>query len=244
MLKKLFLVGLCCVFILTGCVSAPKPLTSYWRYFNWWHDNSELLMVRVLLTSDLDRDYQALKADISPTKILQGNYSKYLQQLPGDSAISSIARQLRLIAQRKGYSEEKLADLAAGFIQKAIAYDHEEFTKLNQLKNTPIRETIMTYRTPYQVLWFGKAVSIDKSFLGYALMKELGFGTALISLPENHHVAFAIQCSKGLTAHNGCNYAFIESTTQRPIGVQPLIINQRNVSRNSVIIPTIGKKYW
>lgn len=71
-------------------------------------------------------------------------------------------------------------------------------------------------RYPYQVLFDNKGVCGEKSTLLAALLRELGYGSAIFTYVDENHAAVGIKCPNRFS-HNGTGYCFIEST-------QPTII--------------------
>lgn len=67
-------------------------------------------------------------------------------------------------------------------------------------------------RYPYETLYLGRGVCSDKSVLLAALLRELGFGVALIRFDVECHMAVGIRCQDGYD-YLGTGYAFAESTT-------------------------------
>ncbi len=67
-------------------------------------------------------------------------------------------------------------------------------------------------RYPYETLYLGRGVCSDKSVLLAALLRELGFGVALLRFDAECHMAVGIRCPDGYD-YLGTGYAFVESTT-------------------------------
>lgn len=218
--------------------SKKDPISSYYRYFRWQY-NSETFSVRVLLTRALNSQYSQINQK-RPKLTDHEDFLGYLHKLPGDTAIPDIARQLRLIAKDKKFNDKQLAELAVSFVQGSTKYDTEQAEAVEEASEAKQR---LPYKTPYQVLWEGKGICMDKSLLGYDLLKELGFGTALLFMPSNEHVGFGIMCQRQFGLSNN-NYLFIESTNYHKIGSYPTELAGKEVQKISIELPVNGKKYW
>jgi hypothetical protein len=66
-------------------------------------------------------------------------------------------------------------------------------------------------RYPYMVLYDNSGICDEKSLLLASLLKELGYGTALISFPGHEHMVVGIR-SPAAYAYNATGYAFVETT--------------------------------
>jgi len=162
------------------------------------------------------------------TKLRLGkvNFEPYLISLPGDTNIVSLARQLTRLAKDKNYDDDRLIELAASFIQ-AIPYDEAKVKKFEVSKQ-------LSYYTPYQVLYQGAGICLDKALLGIAIYRELGVGAALFLYPRPinwatdkvGHAAIGLQCPAGSGLYVGENYCYLETTSDIPIGIIPEISDQ------------------
>lgn len=67
-------------------------------------------------------------------------------------------------------------------------------------------------RYPYQVLYDGRGVCGEKARLLAFIVRELGYGTALLYFPEEQHAVFGVMCPADY-AYRGTGYCFVETTT-------------------------------
>jgi len=67
-------------------------------------------------------------------------------------------------------------------------------------------------RYPYEVLYDYKGICGEKSKLLSFLLRELGFGVALLNYPKENHQSVGIKCKTEYSVNNS-GYCFVESTT-------------------------------
>jgi len=68
-----------------------------------------------------------------------------------------------------------------------------------------------SFRFPYEVLYFGQGVCGERVNLLALLLRELGYGVAVLYYPEEDHEALGIKCSVEHSI-NGSGYCFVETT--------------------------------
>ncbi|MEM4643884.1 MAG: SdrD B-like domain-containing protein [Candidatus Methanomethylicaceae archaeon] len=106
--------------------------------------------------------------------------------------------------------------IEAGEINKLA----NEITKITPNKDDQVRITISlvqhipygggtNWMYPYEVLYANQGVCSDKSRLLVCLLRELGYGCALLEFPEQNHEAVGIKCPIQYAYYQ--NYAFVES---------------------------------
>lgn len=124
-----------------------------------------------------------------------GDYLEYVNEPAQAEAIHAIANALRSQAG----SGDDAARAAISLVQH-IPYDYARMS----VPSTDLRH-------PYQVLYDNTGVCSEKSVLLAALLKELGYGVALLKFDSQNHMAVGILCPAQYS-YRGTGYAFIEST--------------------------------
>lgn len=124
-----------------------------------------------------------------------GNYLEYVNEPAQADTIRAIASSLR---SQYGLGDD--AARAAISLVQHIPYDYAGMSARSS-----------HLRHPYQVLYDNTGVCSEKSVLLAALLKELGYGVALLSFDAQSHMAVGVSCS-GQYAYRGTGYAFVEST--------------------------------
>jgi len=124
-----------------------------------------------------------------------GDYREYVNEPAQAETIRAIANALRSQAG----SGDDAARAAISLVQH-IPYDEARLS----VQSSDLRH-------PYQVLYDNTGVCSEKSVLLAALLKELGYGVALLSFDSQNHMAVGILCPAQYS-YRGTGYAFIEST--------------------------------
>jgi hypothetical protein len=134
------------------------------------------------------------------------------------------------------YQNRFLRDLLSAFRNRAAGDDDELRIAVSMVQHIPydtikqeefLRGEYSPNRLPYQVLYENTGICNEKAKLLAYFLKELGYGVALLSFPEEKHMAVGI-LAPAIYRTPGCgNYTYIEST-------QPTIISQVNQGIQSV----------
>ncbi|QQG52911.1 MAG: hypothetical protein HY931_01615 [Candidatus Falkowbacteria bacterium] len=197
----------------TTAVPAPSITKNVNRTFNFKYKNAEQSLV-LALSDDLYKTYSASPKVYSypannPPADLQGAfYGMFLKMKSGDTSISDIAYQLKALALKNNWSSDELLESALALIQY-IPYDQ---VKADSGVNNPLY--------PYEILYLNKGVCSDKTFLAVALIKNLGYGTAIMDFPDINHSTVGIACPVAYSV-SGSGYCYAETTNYFPIGVIP-----------------------
>jgi hypothetical protein len=105
---------------------------------------------------------------------------------------------------------DDLAAVAVAFVQSAIAYDWK----------TAYQITGGRIRYPGETLLDAMGVCADKTILLAALLRQLGFGLAILSWERANHMALGIKVPGGY-GNFGTPFAMVETTAVTPIGKVP-----------------------
>ena len=135
-----------------------------------------------------------------------GDLSKYVYANAQDKTINTLADKIRQVGVEKGFSDDQVLELATCFIQN-IPYDNARASKILSSGNDSASE-----QYPYETLYKNSGICTDKTYLGSALLKELGYGTAIFIFPEDKHVALGVSAPNGYTEFSTA-YTMMELTT-------------------------------
>lgn len=124
-----------------------------------------------------------------------GQYLEYVNEPEQAETIRAIANTLR-----SQYGSGDDAARAAISLVQHIPYDYAGMSARSS-----------NLRHPYEVLYDNTGVCSEKSLLLAALLKELGYGVALLSFDSQSHMAVGIS-SPSQYAYRSTGYAFVEST--------------------------------
>jgi hypothetical protein len=130
-------------------------------------------------------------------------YSDFVNDEYDDKIIKKIASTLEKLNGEAGFENNYKPYLAISFIQSLpyttdkISAGYDEYP-----------------RFPLETLYSGGGDCEDTSILAAAILKEMGYGVALIILPE--HMAVGIKCDDSLYGYgyelNGQRYCYLETT--------------------------------
>lgn len=97
---------------------------------------------------------------------------------------------------------------------------------------------------PYETLFTKSGVCGDTSILLGKILRELGYGAALLIYEDNNHMALGIQCPlEAATYVEGmAGYCYIETTGPTRIGVKPTELGGNEFVEEPWIIPINGGK--
>lgn len=159
-----------------------------------------------------------------PPNLRDAFYKIFLTTQAGDDSIKTLGAKLKSLAADNAWTGDQLVEFSLAFIQ-FIPYDH---AKLSESDN---RNTNPYY--PYETLFLNRGVCSDKTFLAVALLRELGYGAAILDFPDSNHSAVGISCPLA-DSISGSGYCYGETTNYFPIGVVPQNISSgQAVSQSS-----------
>ncbi len=199
--------------VATDSVSTPISKVTVNRVFSFKYQNTEQSLA-FTLSPDLYKSYSAspkvysYPANNPPVDLQGAFYGMFLKMKSGDTSISDISYQLKALALKNNWSNDQLLESALAFIQY-IPYDE---AKADSGVNNPFY--------PYETLYLNKGVCSDKTFLAVALIKNLGYGTAIMDFPDINHSTVGIACPVAYSV-SGSGYCYAETTNYFPIGVIP-----------------------
>ncbi|WP_395049226.1 transglutaminase-like domain-containing protein [Flavobacterium sp.] len=141
----------------------------------------------------------------------------YNMFLNNDLDIPILRETLAKTQRFLGTNPDILALGVTRFVQGGLLYDYDK-----------LKESDWGAYYPYETLYLGKGVCMDKSFLLAKLLILLDFKVVLLAYKKNKHMTVGIQVSDGLGNYQTPtgSFALIESTGYNPIGIiSPIIEN-------------------
>lgn len=192
-------------------------LTDYTTSFIWKY-KLENFKLDFPLKSSLNSDYgRAVKNfyytdDTPPLSAREQFYNLFFIKKTGDTAVKDLVNYGRQIATNRLWTKDQTAEFLIALIQH-IPYDND---KLNQDPMQP--------NYPYETLYRNSGICSDKTFLTVAVLRELGYGAAILDFPDLNHSAAGIACPV-IDSVNNSGYCYVETTNYFPIGVIPPAIS-------------------
>jgi len=151
-----------------------------------------------------------------PASIQEEFYALFLKTRSSDTSIIELITKLREIATRNNWNDDELVEFVVAFVQY-IPYDQSKVSTISSLNTNPY--------FPYETLYLNKGVCSDKTFLGVALLRKLGYGAAILDFPDRNHSALGVACPIEYSINNS-GYCYAETTNYFPLGVIPQIIDK------------------
>jgi hypothetical protein len=189
-----------------------------------WQVSGYTLKLKIKFSRELYDRY--LKVKRLKSAIPDVYYGQFIVPLDGDHAVSDLAARCQSLAAKTGLNE---ALIATSFVQ-SLPYNFDEVG--------PNKNAVIDF--PYVTLYRGSGTCWDKAILGTALLRELGYSTAVIYFPSvplpkggtDKHVAFAI---KDLPVYNIFDgYSYVETHTITPIGYLPRVISAGSLDHDAL----------
>jgi len=202
-------------------VGEPYPSQMGREVFKWKYKGKEYNL-SLALAQKLYDEYKGSSKVYNyygdlPENWHEDYYKMFLTPKSNDNVIKDLVQQLKYIATKEGMSDDELVNLLMAFVQ-TIPYDHD--------KNLDTGKP----NYPYETLFRRLGVCSDKTFLAVMILRELGYGAAVIDLPEVNHAAVGIACPEKFAVFNS-GYCYAETTNFFPVGVVP-----QNFGKNGVVL--------
>jgi hypothetical protein len=141
-------------------------------------------------------------------------YGMFLKTNEGDKSISTLASDLQSLGKKHGLNNDQIVDLTLAFVQ-SIQYDDAK------AKDILAKTDGVSMLHPYELLYEQKGVCSDKSLLTVALLRQMGYGAALLAYEQDNHMAVGIACPKQFSTY-GSGYCYAETTAVgNKIGIIP-----------------------
>jgi hypothetical protein len=203
--------------VVSNPVVSKPVVASNEKYFSFKYKNVDQTITVKLLPALYTSYSKSSKvysypADNPPANLREAFYNIFFQAKSGDTSITDLVNNLTALAKNNNWSDDELAESALALVQY-IPYDQ---AKVGAITNNPY--------FPYETLYLDKGVCSDKTFLALAILKKLGYGTAIMDFPDINHSAIGISCPVEYSIA-GSGYCYGETTNYFPIGVIPNGIN-------------------
>ena len=203
-----------------------KLVTYDWKY------GGQPYTLSLYLPDSTEKFYQALPTTVlsygkSENDIEAAGNAMFIAGAKKDDTVAVLAKRLRELADAKQFSSDRLVELVAAFVQ-SIPYDQAKTDRRTSGLSTKAEDP--TY--PYEVLYDKTGVCQDKSYLAYAILKQLGVGVSIFYFPDpqDNHMAVGVKCPKD-QANYGSNYCFLETTSVgNKIGMIPDLSSQSRIA--------------
>jgi hypothetical protein len=185
------------------------------RNYSFKYSNNDYTL-DLNLNSDLYNYYSNKKKSISyyknnpPADLREEFYAIFFKSAGSDDSISDIILKARELSAGLNLTDDEFAE----FIISLVQYIPYDFAKVS----SSLVNTNPYY--PYETLYLNKGVCSDKTFLGIMILRELGYGSAILDFPEANHSALGISCKQEYSVNNS-GYCFIETTNYFPFAVVP-----------------------
>lgn len=187
--------------------------------YKWEYEGKQYTFGPVNLT---EYEYQTILNYYrsKPHPRLTGNYSylstyMYSYDKDGEEILYTLVDRLREYAEEEGITGDRVADFVVSFVQA--------FPYISDSVSTPFDDYT---RYPIETLLEKEGDCEDTALLTAVLLKELGYGSAMIIMPEEGHAAAGVLGGEFMlgTYYQVGNkkYFYLETTnTGWPIGVVP-----------------------
>lgn len=195
------------------------------KIFNWEYKGKKYNLTQTLYKSAYDyyksQNKEYIYSGALPENWEEEYYAMFLKTNDADKSISEIASQIQILGKKNKLTDDQIVDLTLAFVQSIDYDDAKAKNILAQVGN----ETMLF---PYETLYEQKGVCSDKSFLAYALLRQMGYGSALFIYKQENHMAVAVQCPKNYSTYES-GYCYGETTSVgNKIGIIPSIDTESN----------------
>lgn len=218
----------------------PLPLGEKTIPFGWKYHGKKYTLNEKLYESSY-QFYNALPTSLPvgtgiDKKWYESQNDMFITPVDGDNTIQELAQKIRSLGEERKLNENQIVELISTFVE-TIPYDQDKLDRRTSGMDT-LTEKITH---PYEVLYTNTGVCQDKSYLAYALLKELGYGVSIFLFPnpEDNHMAVGVKCPLQYSNYNS-GYCFVETTSLgNKIGMIPELIPKSRVATSAVQINTI-----
>lgn len=158
----------------------------------------------------------------APASIRDEFYGLFLKLKSGDTTIEEIIIKLKEIAAVNNWTDDELLEFTVALVQY-IPYDDVKVVNNSGSNNNPY--------FPYETLYLNKGVCSDKTFLAVVMLRQLGYGAAILDFPDHNHTALGVSCPTEYSL-NGSGYCYVETTNYFPFGVIPQSISNGQAQKS------------
>jgi hypothetical protein len=180
----------------------PKELTLSCNY------HGKNLMVTETLYGSL---YDYYRTDPAKKSAYFHNLEKdFVFSFEKDNTMKELAVKILAVGTDNGLTSDQVLDLSACFMQN-ISYDNTKAAKIlgPDFTKQPTNDVIPRY--PYETLYDNTGICTDKTYLGAALLRELGYGTSIMTFDKQKHMSLGVSVPSGYGSFD-TNYGIMELT--------------------------------
>lgn len=127
-----------------------------------------------------------------------------------DGTVRDLASKIQVLGAANGLESDQILDLSACLIQN-IPYDEAKATRILGPGFTKEPITAVIPRYPYETLYDKTGICTDKTYLGAAVMSELGYKTAILTFDAQKHMSLGVAVPNGFGSY-GTEYGIMELT--------------------------------
>jgi len=215
--------------VVTPLATSVDSTNSFLRKFTFKYHNNDYELTHTFSTSlysayKTTNKVYTYSANNLPADVRNEFYGLFLKLRNDDTTISEIISKLKAIAITNNWTDDELLEFTVSLIQY-IPYDDVKVVNDSQVNNNPY--------FPYETLYLNKGVCSDKTFLAVAILRQLGYGAAILDFPDRNHTALGVACSKEYSI-NDSGYCYVETTNYFPFGVIPQSISNGQAQKSDV----------
>ena len=155
--------------------------------------------------------YDYYKSDPSKKSAYLHNVEKdFVFSYEKDLTVKELATKISSIGAENNLSGDQTLDLAACFMQN-IPYDSVKAERIlgPDFAEQSIESVIPRY--PYETLYDQTGICTDKTYLGAAVINQLGYGTAIMTFDAERHMSLGVAVPAGYGSF-GSSYGIMELT--------------------------------
>jgi hypothetical protein len=188
--------------------AADHSTNLLWRYGS--KDYSYILSLKSSLYSSYTTALKTFyyTGNVEPADAREKFYAIFFQKKSGDSAVSTLINYANSQAVANAWTSDQKVEFIMSLVQH-IPYD---FSKLN---DSPLQPNY-----PYETLFKNSGICSDKTFLAVSILREMGYGAAILDFPDIRHSAAGISCPLADSINNS-GYCYVETTNFFQLGVIP-----------------------
>lgn len=192
--------------------SSDHSTSLLWKYDE--KDYNYLLPLQSSLNNSYSTSQKAFyfNDSISEQTAREKFYALFFIKKNNDSSVSNLISYANKIATNNSWTEDQKLEFLMSIIQY-IPYDH------SKLNDNPLQPNY-----PYETLYKDSGICSDKTFLAVTVLRELGYGAAILDFPTLKHSAAGVSCPVA-DSINGSGYCYVETTNYFPLGVIPPTIS-------------------
>nr|WP_320161087.1 transglutaminase domain-containing protein [uncultured Methanoregula sp.] len=173
------------------------------------------------------------KSDIIAIALPTSVYEDYTRKTPSYNN-GNEAYFLAFMNDRE--QQPYIAALAKAIREKTSVTDDQARIAVSLVQHIPYHDDPKQYRYPYEVMYSGEGVCGEKSMLLAALLRELGYGSAVFYFVKEDHMTAGISVPSPY-GYRGTMYAFIESTEPNIITYDGTVFSFGSLSSMPQVIP-------